>query len=98
RRGARRFARPPRPPVHARLHRPAVSVLRAPPPRVEISGCPTERARGRRHSPGPMTDVAAFPWTFGIEEEFFLAHPKSRSLSTSVPRSMLHACRRRFGD
>jgi len=45
-----------------------------------------------------MTDVAAFPWTFGIEEEFFLAHPKSRSLSTSVPRSMLHACRRRFGD
>ena len=45
-----------------------------------------------------MTDAAAFPWTFGIEEEFFLAHPKSRSLSTSVPRSMLHACRRRFGD
>jgi len=45
-----------------------------------------------------MTDAAAFPWTFGIEEEFFLAHPKSRSLSTSVPRSMLHACRRRFGE
>ena len=45
-----------------------------------------------------MTDVAAFPWTFGIEEEFFLAHPKSRSLSTSEPRSMLHACRRRYGE
>ena len=46
-----------------------------------------------------MNEVAAaFPWTFGIEEEFFLAHPKSRSLATSVPRSMLHACRRRYGD
>ncbi|MEO8485069.1 MAG: carboxylate-amine ligase [Betaproteobacteria bacterium] len=45
-----------------------------------------------------MTDDAtAFPYTFGIEEEFFLAHPKSRSLSTSVPRSFQHACRRRFG-
>ena len=42
--------------------------------------------------------VAAFPFTFGIEEEFFLAHPKSRTLATSVPRSLLHACRRRFGD
>jgi carboxylate-amine ligase len=46
-----------------------------------------------------MTDtVTDFAWTFGIEEEFFLAHPKSRALATSVPRSFLHACRRRFGD
>jgi carboxylate-amine ligase len=43
-------------------------------------------------------DVAAFPYTFGIEEEFFLVHPKSRALSTSVPRSLLRACQRRFGD
>jgi carboxylate-amine ligase len=46
-----------------------------------------------------MNEVAAaFPWTFGIEEEFFLAHPRSRSLATSVPRSLLHACRRRYGE
>jgi carboxylate-amine ligase len=46
-----------------------------------------------------MTDAATdFAWTFGIEEEFFLAHPKSRALATSVPRSFLHACRRRYGD
>ena len=38
-----------------------------------------------------------FAYTFGIEEEFFLAHPKSRSLSTSVPRSLLRAAQRRFG-
>ncbi len=44
--------------------------------------------------PAPET----FAYTFGIEEEFFLAHPKSRSLSTCVPRSLLRACRRRFGD
>ena len=43
-------------------------------------------------------DLADFPFTFGIEEEFFLAHPKSRSLSTSVPRSLLRACQRRFGS
>ena len=43
-------------------------------------------------------DVAAFPFTFGIEEEFFLAHSKSRSLATRVPRSLLHACQRRFGN
>jgi carboxylate-amine ligase len=43
-------------------------------------------------------DDAGFRYTFGIEEEFFLAHPKSRALSTSVPRSLLRACRRRFGD
>ncbi len=40
----------------------------------------------------------AFPWTFGLEEEFFLAHPRSRALATSVPRSLMRACRRRFGD
>lgn len=39
-----------------------------------------------------------FAFTFGIEEEFFLAHPKSRSLATHVPASLLRACRRRFGD
>ena len=39
-----------------------------------------------------------FPYTFGIEEEFFLTHPKSRSLAVEVPRSFLRACRRRFGS
>ena len=43
-------------------------------------------------------ELAKFPYTFGIEEEFFLTHPKSRTLATSVPRSLLRACQRRFGD
>lgn len=43
-----------------------------------------------------MAEPLAF--TFGLEEEFFLAHPKSRSLATHVPASLLRACRRRFGD
>ncbi|CAG0962378.1 glutamate---cysteine ligase / carboxylate-amine ligase [Burkholderiales bacterium] len=43
-------------------------------------------------------DHRDFRYTFGIEEEFFLAHPKSRMLATSVPRSFMHACRRRFGN
>lgn len=45
-----------------------------------------------------MTESELFPYTFGIEEEFFLTHPKSRTLAVQVPRSLLHACRRRFGD
>jgi len=44
------------------------------------------------------SELERFPYTFGIEEEFFLTHPKSRALATSVPRSMLHACQRRFGQ
>lgn len=43
-------------------------------------------------------DHSNFRYTFGIEEEFFLVHPRSRTLATSVPRSLLHACRRRYGD
>ncbi|MEP7276921.1 MAG: carboxylate-amine ligase, partial [Betaproteobacteria bacterium] len=43
-------------------------------------------------------DHANFPYTFGIEEEFFLTHPRSRSLAIEVPRSFLRACRRRLGD
>ena len=43
-------------------------------------------------------ELETFPYTFGIEEEFFLTHPKSRTLATSVPRSLLRACQRRFGD
>lgn len=43
-------------------------------------------------------ELQTFPYTFGIEEEFFLTHPKSRTLATSVPRSLLRACQRRFGD
>ncbi|MEO8303987.1 MAG: carboxylate-amine ligase [Betaproteobacteria bacterium] len=45
-----------------------------------------------------MNDIANFGFTFGIEEEFFLTHPKSRSLAIEVPRSFLRACRRRFGS
>ncbi|MEO8345800.1 MAG: carboxylate-amine ligase [Betaproteobacteria bacterium] len=43
-------------------------------------------------------DILQFPFTFGIEEEFFLTHPKSRSLAVEVPRSFMSACRRRFGS
>lgn len=43
-------------------------------------------------------ELQTFPYTFGIEEEFFLTHPKSRTLATNVPRSLLRACQRRFGD
>jgi carboxylate-amine ligase len=45
-----------------------------------------------------MTDPRSFPFTFGVEEEFFLTHPRSRSLALQVPHSLLRACRRRFGD
>lgn len=44
-----------------------------------------------------MSVAPDHPYTFGIEEEFFLTHPKSRSLALTVPRSFLSACRRRFG-
>ena len=40
----------------------------------------------------------AFPYTFGIEEEFFLTHPKSRALTTVAPKSLLRESRRRYGD
>lgn len=45
-----------------------------------------------------MQQHAHFPFTFGIEEEFFLSHQRSRMLATVAPRSLLRACRRRFGD
>jgi carboxylate-amine ligase len=45
-----------------------------------------------------MPDAERFPFTFGIEEEFFLTHAQSRSLATDAPRSLLKACQRRFGD
>jgi len=45
-----------------------------------------------------MTAHEGFPFTFGIEEEFFLAHPKSRALAVEVPRSFFRACQRRFGS
>ncbi|MCC7327210.1 MAG: carboxylate-amine ligase [Burkholderiales bacterium] len=45
-----------------------------------------------------MSDHSQFSYTFGIEEEFFLTHPRSRSLAVEVPRSFLRACRRRFGN
>lgn len=39
-----------------------------------------------------------FAYTFGLEEEFFLAHPKSRALTSVTPRSLLRACQRRYGE
>ncbi|MEF7617010.1 carboxylate-amine ligase [Aquincola sp. MAHUQ-54] len=45
-----------------------------------------------------MDDLDRFPFTFGIEEEFFLTHPRSRMLATVAPRSLLRACQRRFGE
>lgn len=44
------------------------------------------------------TPSNGFAYTFGIEEEFFLTHPKSRTLAVEVPRSFISACRRRFGN
>jgi carboxylate-amine ligase len=38
------------------------------------------------------------PWTFGIEEEFFLIDPATRALAETVPRQFLRACRRKLGD
>ena len=45
-----------------------------------------------------MTDAASFPYTFGIEEEFFLSHPKSRSIALTIPNSLMRAAKRRLGD
>ena len=39
-----------------------------------------------------------FPYTFGIEEEFFLVNPRSRGLMARVPKSYLKACRTRLGN
>jgi glutamate---cysteine ligase / carboxylate-amine ligase len=44
-----------------------------------------------------MSDATSFGYTFGIEEEFFLSHPKSRSLALHIPPSLMRACRRKFG-
>jgi carboxylate-amine ligase len=44
----------------------------------------------------PVTD--AFPFTFGIEEEFFLTRAKSRALAVEVPHSFVRACQRQFGS
>lgn len=45
-----------------------------------------------------MPDQDRFAYTFGIEEEFFLTHPRTRSLASNAPRSIFNACQRRFGD
>jgi glutamate---cysteine ligase / carboxylate-amine ligase len=39
-----------------------------------------------------------YPSTFGIEEEFFLVHPRSRQIVKRVPRRLLFECQRRFGE
>ena len=45
-----------------------------------------------------MSEADAFPFTFGIEEEFFLTRPKSRALAVEVPHSFVKACQRQFGS
>jgi len=45
-----------------------------------------------------VTPADRFPYTFGIEEEYFLTDPRSRALTIEVRRSFLRACRRRFGN
>lgn len=45
-----------------------------------------------------MSDVERFAYTFGIEEEFFLTHPRSRSLATAAPKSLLREARQKFGE
>jgi carboxylate-amine ligase len=45
-----------------------------------------------------MNDPDPFPYTFGIEEEFFLTHPRTGALASAAPRSLLRECRQRFGN
>ena len=37
-------------------------------------------------------------YTFGIEEEFFLANPRTRGAVARVPTSLVESCKRRFGE
>lgn len=37
------------------------------------------------------------PWSFGIEEEFFLVDERTGQLAAAVPRQFMRTCRRRFG-
>lgn len=37
------------------------------------------------------------PYTFGLEEEFFLVNPTTRNAATRVPKLLLKSCRQRFG-
>ena len=52
--------------------------------------------------PGPRTSeegaIDARTFTFGIEEEFFLAHPRSGNVVARVPALLLKSCRKRFGE
>jgi carboxylate-amine ligase len=45
-----------------------------------------------------VSESPPFRYTFGIEEEFFLSHPKSRALALSIPNSLMRAAKRRLGD
>lgn len=45
-----------------------------------------------------MHDTPTFAYTFGIEEEFFLTHARSRQLAATVPRSVVNLCVRRYGE
>ncbi|GAB3734924.1 carboxylate-amine ligase [Silanimonas algicola] len=51
--------------------------------------------------PGPVPGTRMsidFPYTFGIEEEFFLVSPRTRGLMARVPKAYLNACRARLGE
>jgi len=42
--------------------------------------------------------MAAAPYTFGMEEEFFLVNPATRRTPPRVPRAFLEQCRQRLGE
>ena len=52
--------------------------------------------------PGPGSweagAIDARTFTFGIEEEFFLAHPRTGNVVARVPALLLKSCRKRYGD
>jgi carboxylate-amine ligase len=46
----------------------------------------------------PMAAAPSSPYTFGMEEEFFLVSPATRRAPARVPKAFLQRCRQRFGS
>ena len=51
---------------------------------------------GAATAPGRRV-TTSLPTTFGIEEEYFLAHAGTRTLVRRAPKRLLRECRRRLG-
>jgi len=45
-----------------------------------------------------MTPISQHPFSFGVEEEFFFAHPRSRMAVSHAPRGLMRALKQRFGE